>query len=139
MCGGVQYSVQGKTINIYFPNPKAQLPVRMKDQSIELMPWGRRKNESGHLPPGGWARHESVLKGTWDKYQPVPVKIQVNSFMEKDLNKVSHWFDLEEDQFIQGLLAQWDDEYRVYVVTISPPMDDPVHNRWPRIIKGSFY
>ena len=54
--------------------------------------------------------------------------------MEKDQDKVSHWFNLEEGQFIQGLLAHWDDECRVYVVTVSPPMEHPVHDRWPRLI-----
>jgi len=106
----------------------------MKNKSIELIRWGRRKEQQGHLPQGGWARHESIMQGTWDKYQPVPVKIQVNLFMEKDRDKVSHWFNLEEGQFIQGLLAHWDAECRVYVVTVSPPMEHPVHDRWPRVI-----
>ena len=48
--------------------------------------------------------HKAVGQGTWDKYRPVPVKIQVNVFMEKDQGKVSHWFNLEEGRFIQGLL-----------------------------------
>jgi hypothetical protein len=134
MCGGVQYPYQGKTIKIYFPDPNARLPILMKDQSIEFMPWGRRREQAGHLPQGGWARHESVLNGVWDKYQPVPVKIQVDAFMEKDQNKVSHWFNLEQGQFIQGVLANRGDEHRVYVVTVTPPMDNPIHDRWPRII-----
>jgi len=136
MCGGVQYQYKGETVKTYFPNPNAELPILMKNQSIELIRWGRRKEQQGYLPQGGWARHESILQGIWDKYQPVPVKIQVNVFMEKDQDKVSHWFNLEEGQFIQGLLAHWDDECRVYVVTVSPPMEHPVHDRWPRLISS---
>jgi len=136
MCGGIQYQYKGETVKIYFPNPNAELPILMKNQSIELIGWGRRKEQQGHFPQGGWARHESILQGTWDKYRPVPVKIQVNLFMENDRDKVSHWFNLDEGQFIQGLLAHWDDECRVYVVTVSPPMEHPVHDRWPRLISS---
>ena len=136
MCGGIQYQYKGGTVKTYFPNPNAELPILMKNKSIELIRWGRRKEQKGHLPQGGWARHESILLGTWDKYRPVPVKIQVNLFMEKDQDKVSHWFNLEEGQFIQGLLAYWDNESRVYVVTVSPPMQHPVHDRWPRLISS---
>ena len=136
MCGGVQYQYKEETVKTYFPNPNAELPILMKNKSIELIRWGRRKEQHGYLPQGGWARHESIMQGTWDKYRPVPVKIQVNLFMEKDQDKVSHWFNLEEGQFIQGLLAYWDNESRVYVVTVSPPMQHPVHNRWPRLISS---
>ena len=134
MCGGIQYQYKRETVKGYFPNPNAELPILMKNKSIELIRWGRRKEQQGHLPEGGWARHESIQQGTCDKYQPVPVKIQVNVFMEKDQDKVSHWFNLEEGQFIQGLFAHWNDECRVYVVTVSPPMEHPVHDRWPRLI-----
>jgi len=37
-------------------------------------------------------------------------------------------------QFIQGLLAYWNDEVRVYVVTFLHPMEYPVYDRWPRLI-----
>ena len=59
--------------------------------------------------------------------------------MEKDREKVSHWFNLEEGQFIQGLLAYWDNESRVYVVTVSPPMQHPVHDRctWAFLLNSS--
>ena len=55
--------------------------------------------------------------------------------MDKDHNKDSHWFDLEEVQFIQGLVAHYDDEKRIYVATVEPdPLTSQIHNRWPRII-----
>ncbi|MFO7601803.1 MAG: low-specificity L-threonine aldolase, partial [Candidatus Desulfacyla sp.] len=47
MCGGVYYSHQGQDIRVYFPNPKAQLPVRIRGGGIELLPWGRRKDQKG--------------------------------------------------------------------------------------------
>ena len=135
MCGGVEYSHQGETHKVFFPNPYAQLPVLKKTGESELVYWGRRKEQQGLLPQGGWARLESIDKGIWEKWSPTPVKIIVDRFMEKDKERVSHWFNLEREECIQGLLARREDELRVYVVTIEPEAD-AIHNRWPRIIKA---
>jgi len=133
MCGGVSYKDNGKQIRVYFPVPMAALPVVMKSQDTTLYTWGRRREEKGRFPLGGWARHESILNGVWDKYQPTPVKIAVDSFMEKDNQGVSHWFELESGQFIQGLVAHIGMESRVYVVTVEPE-DKSIHDRWPRVV-----
>ncbi len=45
MCGGVYYQFNKEDIRIYFPNPKAMLPVIKKDKSIILLPWGRREKD----------------------------------------------------------------------------------------------
>ena len=134
MCGGVYYSHDGEDKKVYFPNPYALLPVRMRDKSIELLAWGRRKEQLGNLPLGGWARLESINTGRWDKYFPKPVKIPVKSFMEKDHVGQSHWFDLTKGQCIQGLVARDKDESRLYDVTVTPEDPSAVHDRWPRIV-----
>ena len=103
MCGGVQYNHEGEVKKIYFPNPYAQLPVMKKDGELALVAWGRRKQQHGGLPQGGWARQESIDKGIWQKWSPTPVKIIVDRFMEKDKERVSHWFELKEGEWIQGL------------------------------------
>jgi hypothetical protein len=67
----------------------------------------------------------------------VPVKIAVDAFMEKDNQGVSHWFDLEPGQFIQGLVAGPEGGgQRVYVVTVEPE-DKSIHDRWPRVVSIS--
>jgi hypothetical protein len=42
MCGGVEvagrYTESGKPVRVYFPNPKAVLPVLQADGSVELLP-----------------------------------------------------------------------------------------------------
>ena len=134
MCGGVEYTHKDEKVTTYFPNPKAHLPVRTRNGGIKLMPWGRRKHQIGQLPVGGWARLESIEKGTWDRWFPKPVKIIIDRFMEKDIENNSHWFELTRGQCIQGLLARHDKETRIYVVTIVPEMPDAIHERWPRII-----
>ena len=134
MCGGVYYSFDGEDTRVYFPNPKAVLPVQRKDGSLVLLPWGRRKEQSGHLPLGGWARLDSIYTGRWDKWFPIPVKLPIKSFMEKDIEGNSHWYDLTKGKYIQGLVARDGTEQRVYVVTVEPDMAEAVHDRWPRIL-----
>lgn len=136
MCGGVYYTHKGKDIRVYFPNPKATLPVRTKNHEAELLPWGRRKEQKGRLPMGGWARLDSIYAGRWDQWFPTPVKLNIKCFMEKDMEGNSHWFDLIKGQWLQGLVARYQQEQRVYVVTIEPEMMDAVHDRWPRIMNG---
>jgi len=136
MCGGVYYIINGEEVRTYFPNPKACLPVKKKQGGVELLPWGRRKEQAGHLPLGGWARLNSIYAGRWDKWFPTPVKLMASQFMEKDIEGQSHWFDITPGKWIQGLVAHWDNERRVYVVTITPEMEDAVHDRWPRILSG---
>jgi hypothetical protein len=137
MCGGVYYKFGDGDFRVYFPNPKATLPVILKDGSIELCPWGRRREQAGALPMGGWARLDSIYSGRWDKWFPKPVKLPVLQFMEKDVSGQSHWFDVMKGQFIQGLIARAGTEQRVYVVTVTPEFDDAVHDRWPRIITSN--
>jgi len=136
MCGGVKFQHEGQILTVYFPNPKAVLPVALKQGGCELVIWGRRKQETGKLPPGGWARHDSIKAGKWDKYFPKPVRIDVQEFMEKDNNKKSHWYPLVPGNWIQGLVACDGEERRVYVVTITPTLPEQlaVHHRWPRIM-----
>ncbi len=94
MCGGVYYTQQEQDVRVYFPNPKAMLPVRQKTGEIMLLPWGRRQEQAGKLPLGGWARLDSIYAGRWDKWFPKAVKLNIKSFMEKDIEGHSHWFDL---------------------------------------------
>jgi len=134
MCGGVYYTYNDQDIRVYFPNPKAMLPVRAKNGAIQLLPWGRRSDQAGRLPLGGWARLDSIYGGRWERWFPVPVKIPVKSFMEKDIEGHSHWYDLTKGKWLQGLVARDRYEQRVYVVTIEPEMEDAVHSRWPRVM-----
>lgn len=135
MCGGVFYVHEGEEYRYYFPNPGAVLPVRTKS-GVVLMPWGRRKEQVGKLPAGGWARLDSIYAGRWERFFPVSVKIPVSQFMEKDIEDVSHWFDITKGKWIQGLVAREGAEQRVYIVTIVPEMPQAIHDRWPRILTG---
>lgn len=136
MCGGVKYKHEGQTVTAYFPNPKAALPVLRRDGGHVLLPWGRREEQGGTLPPGGWARLDSIKQGRWDRYDPRPVRLAVEEFMEKDHAGRSYWYPLEAGQWLQGLVATRGEEQRVYVVTPVPtgPARRALHERWPRIV-----
>ena len=137
MCGGVHFQHGDDFMRMYFPNPKAVMPVLQKDGTQILVPWGRRQEQAGKLPLGGWARLESIYGGVWDRYFARPVKIPVLSFMEKDFEGRAHWYDLQSGQYIQGLIARHGNECRLYVVTLEPELEDAqIHNRWPRVVQN---
>lgn len=106
MCAGVQFQHGEDFYRMFFPKPKAALPVLKQDGKGILLPWGRRKKQTGNLPVTGWSRIESIYGGEWDQYFPTPVKIPALSFMEKDFEGASHWYDLQRGQFIQRLVAK---------------------------------
>ncbi len=43
-------------------------------------------------------------------------------------------FPIVKGQYAQGLLAIYDKEQRVYVVTVIPEQENAIHDRWPKII-----
>jgi putative SOS response-associated peptidase YedK len=138
MCSGIKYTDKsGKEWKIYFPNPKAALPVLKRDGDVEWVTWGKRKEEPDRFfPNGGWARLDSVKCGKWERFNPQPVLLPAQSFMEKDHERKSHWIDVVPRQAIQGLLAKHSDETRVYVVTMDTPAEFGwIHDRWPRLVE----
>jgi hypothetical protein len=137
MCGGVMYIRNNKIEKVYFPNPKAELPVLCRDNSIEYVKWGRRSSQNGDLPIGGWARLESLKKGYWDQYFPKHVKIMIDEFMERDKSAgQTHWFSVTKGAYVHGIVARMNNEVRLYVVTVATPEND-IHDRWPRIIANT--
>jgi len=134
MCHAVQYEWQGKTITEYFHYRYAKLPVLQRDGETRLYPWGRHQQELGHLPLGGWATQEQIYRGAWDKFTPIPVKLPISAFMEKDFEERPHWFTVVSGQFIQGLAARHEAERRIYLVTLIPERPDTPFARWPNIL-----
>lgn len=94
MCGGVEvsgrYTDSGKPVKVYFPNPKAALPVLQADGLVEWLPWGRRKEQEGLLPATGWARVDSISAGKWSRFHPRDVRIVAERFMIRHLASVRY-------------------------------------------------
>lgn len=140
-CVGVEAREADKTWRIYFPNPKAAIPVLLEEsRQLDWIHWGRRKEEPGSGPQGGWARLSSIHAGTWEKYRPRRGYAMVQRFMEKDgqpgeKNRVSHWFDVPEGAALECLVIGEGEERRVYVVTTEPPAGyEWIHDRWPLLV-----
>ncbi len=137
MCAGVKYiEPSGKEWKIYFPNPKAALPIAKSDGGIEWVKWGRRKEEQAPFVQGGWARSDSIDDGKWDRYNPEKIVLAAHSFMEKDAQKVSHWIDLPKGYSIEALVVENYSEKRIYIITEdTPPEYSWVHDRWPSLVE----
>ena len=137
MCGGAKYiEPSGREWKIFFPNPKAALPV-VRPGRVEWVRWGRRNAEEdgSEFIVTGWARYASVEAGKWNRFHPEFVSLAVTSFMQKDLERVSHWFDIEPGKAIQALIAHANGEQRLYVITEPTPEEYSwvQHDRWPMI------
>ncbi|MDH5424573.1 MAG: hypothetical protein OEY29_06255 [Gammaproteobacteria bacterium] len=136
MCGGVIYFNGEYEKRVFFAEIAACLPAKSKQGGQVMLPWGRRRQQSGQLPLGGWARLDSIYAGKWDRWFPVPVKLPILQFMEKDIEGNSHWHTLTKGQWVQGLIAKERYEQRLYVVTVEPEQSDAIYHRWPRILSG---
>ena len=133
MCGGIEARDAEKSYKVYFPSPKAAIPVLAEGgEDIGWVRWGRRKGEPGASPQGGWAKLETIERGGWERYKPQRVRGVVMRYMEKDAARTSHWFDVEPGHALQCLLIGQGEDRRLYVVTTSPPPEYAwIHDRWP--------
>ena len=138
MCSAIDF--HDRTVRFLDESP--QLPLLMRDGSVEWAQWGKPFAESADrsAPAGGWARLESIQSGRWKRFGVKPVKVLAQRFMERDV-----WFPVPSGFYIQGaaircpnrtLQAELGVEVvRIYVVTV-PAIGDiaAVHDRMPRLI-----
>jgi len=135
MCGGLEFRQRNnETIRVLFPNPKAALLV---DPAMNTwLPWGRRKEQPGDWPDGGWARFESLHKGYWKRWGSERTLIWPLRWMEKDRQRKSQWFDLPPGHALVCLTLTKAPGTPIYVVT-SPAEGDyltDIHDRIPKLV-----
>jgi hypothetical protein len=131
MCSAVE---SGARI-IAFMDDCPELPVRLKNGDIRWLRWGEKHGIPSPWVAGPCARLDSIRAGKWDRYRPVPVKLAVGRYMERNAVNAPYWAKLRDGECLQGLVAQVGDEQRVYVVTDeTPPEFRHVSTRWPRIV-----
>jgi len=56
MCAGVECIDGKRIVRVYFPSPKAALPLRLESGVTSWRACDRREGENPALPQGGWAR-----------------------------------------------------------------------------------
>jgi len=69
-------------------------------------------------------------------YFPQPVKLDVIAFVKTDREDNQHAFILTKGQYLQGVFARYDQESRVYVVSIQTSLKDNIFSSWPRVLSG---
>ncbi len=101
MCAGVEYrEPSGKDWKVYFPSPKAALPINRED-SVEWVKWGRRNaSEDGKgFFVTGWARQQSIDEVKWDKFHPEFVSLAVQALWNRKRLLLSiHYIKIESHQ-----------------------------------------
>ena len=137
MCWAVRFIHGGEDRQSRFERGGATLPVSSRNGAqVLLLPWGRRPRETGDLPVGGWAKLTQIQAGLWDKFRPRPVKLPVMAFAERDVTGREQWFEVTRGQFIQACAVQYQQERRVYVVTLDCSPEESEFERWPRVVAG---
>ncbi len=135
MCQKVIYSDHNIIHRASYSDLKPQLPVYTKKGTSQLLPWGRHKFSTGQLPAARCTSLHEIYTGKWDEFFPKPVKIPLRSFLVKDIQHNLQWFHLTNDKWIQGLVARYNQEVRVYIVTLTPTESSQYYH-WPRILLG---
>lgn len=135
MCSAVEVG----DLIIAFNEAEARLPVLGRHGDLHWLRWGESHGVTGSpWVAGPCARLDSIQAGKWDKYAPVPVKLAVGRYMERNASGKPYWGKLAEGEYLQGLVAVIGRERRVYVVTVdTPPRWRHVSLRWPRIVGGT--
>lgn len=135
MCHKIIFNYKNQDRQVSFDNPKACVPVLLRNGQINLFPWGKHRYVAGDLPLGGWLHLDEIYQGKWDKFFPKPVKLPIKAFLVRDLEDQARWFHLPHGKWIQGLMASAKNQRIVYIVTLAPN-EESVYQRWPRILMG---
>jgi len=138
MCGGLEFQKRsGEPVRVLFPNPKAAMLTNPAMNT--WLPWGRRREEPGAWPEGGWARYESVNKGYWKRWGSERVLVWPTRWMEKDRQRRSQWFDLPPGHALVCLRLAKAPGTPLYVVTSEADGDylTDIHDRIPKLMPVS--
>lgn len=131
MCSGIEYKDQ----MYLWKDATVKLPVLMKNGEVTWLAWGERHGVQSPFFQGPCARLDSIKARKWDRFHPRAVKIPVDRYMERDIKGAPYWVKPDEERYLQGLVATWGEEQRVYVVTVDTPEQyKHVQPRWPREI-----
>ncbi|MDW3716586.1 hypothetical protein [Pseudomonas sp. 2023EL-01195] len=138
MCDGVEAREADRTWKIDFTSQDAAIPVLFEEGGqVEWISWGRREDQLGNGPAGGWADLAAIRAGGWAQYQPRRAFGLVRRFRKEEdhmgeENRSSYWFDIPQGQALECLVIGEGEERRVYVVTTAPPEEYTcIHDRWP--------
>lgn len=140
MCGGLIFKTNKNEqfITAYFPRPYTKIYGVNRELKIIEAYWGKRDEiefKDINMPKTGWARIESLEKGFWNKFEYTKVLIPAYKYMEKDKTGHSHWFMLNENEFIEAILIVKENLNFIYIVTVPSTEEySKIHNRWVSVV-----
>jgi hypothetical protein len=119
-----------KIARTYFWQKRPFLPIE-ENGEVRLYDWGNRDSKND-FPKTGWAKIESLRKGSWDWLNPLIVKIPSTQGCEKQ-----KWFATPGG--MQGIKVHQGKQIRIYMLTC--PADVKYlkltgHERMPLIINN---
>lgn len=132
MCSGIELDGEMHL----WSDPEVRLPIALKDGGVCWLRWGERYGaKDSFFYEGPCARLESIKTGKWDKFSPRAVKVKIDRYMERDHKGRPYWVKTDVGQYLQGMVANWGNDQRVYVVTVDSPAEfQHVQPRWPRLV-----
>lgn len=136
MCLALCHPADKRIIITHFTDINARVPIKTEANLQHFLTWGRRLNEKGQLPLGGWISQALKQKKLFNQYFPKYVKIMASKFMDADVEGRCRWFDVTDGHYLQGVVLREKEERRVYIMTITPEKSDTHFIRWPLIISS---
>ncbi|VEF11900.1 Uncharacterised protein [Pseudomonas fluorescens] len=136
MCEGVEIKVisgDPKNVKAYFSDPGSALPVVLEDGTdLGWVAWGRRSDQSGRSPEGGWIDERELKHNCSDVPRYQPAIGLVDRYMAYDIDRAPHWFYVGPGRSLKCVVVTEDFEQRVYLVTTRPPAEYFwIRDRWP--------
>ena len=149
MCEAVEFEYLGERIVATANAEGSRLPVRLRNGTFLLVPWGAQKrrfpdmkrDERIEWPDTPCLDLEQIRRGLFADCGPRPVRIVARRFLATIVKapgaEMDQWIPLDPGQFIQGCYFRRGRERAVYVVTVPPPTEHGVITPWPRVVGGN--
>lgn len=150
MCVAIEFEDEGfeRVVPLYPPTTQ-RLPLQGRSGTV-WMRWGsidgrgddivlqRHAYAPLHFPDGGVISLQQLQAGAWAVYAPQPVRIVATRFHMAHIRGRAVSFEVPDETYIRGCVAQIDSARRLYVVTVPAPPEKAADllepSRWPRIV-----
>jgi hypothetical protein len=132
MLNAIQYPVSGQEITVQITEPRPMVPVLLSNGRFRKVLWGRSENQPGDLPFGYTVALSTLRKGEWSAYHPRRVVVPYLRFLLSKPDGQQFWQYTYPHHHLQAVVAQFNREYRLYVVMTKPDLiNQTYYDEWP--------
>ncbi len=122
-------------MTVHTNEPRPMLPVLLNNGRFNKVLWGRSESQPGDLPLGYSVDLSTLKKGEWSTFNPRRVIVPYIRFLISKPNGQQFWKNTYPHHHLQAVIAQYQREYRLYIVMIQPdlinqPYTTHGHARW---------